>query len=156
MPYSELIADYLSGPNQLRQAVAGMTEEQLDAQPISGLWSTRQVVCHIADFEPVYADRMKRVIAEAEPTFFGGDPDTFAAKLAYEKRDVEVELRLIEVVRLQMARILETLDVSDFDRVGIHAEDGPLDLKTLLTRITNHLPHHVRFITQKRDAILNR
>jgi uncharacterized damage-inducible protein DinB len=62
--------------------VAGLSDEQLDAVPIPGKWSIRLVVCHIADFELVYADRMKRVIAETQPTFFGGDPDTFAAGLA--------------------------------------------------------------------------
>ena len=42
-----------------------------------------EVVCHISDFELVYADRMKRVVAEDRPTMFGGDPDLFASKLAY-------------------------------------------------------------------------
>lgn len=126
------IDQYATGPEQLRQAVAGMTEAQLDAAPIPGKWSTRQVVCHIADFEPVYADRMKRVIAEIEPAFFGGDPDLFAARLAYGQRDVEEELRLIEVVRSQLARILRKLTDGDFQRIGHHAEDGSLTLETLL------------------------
>ncbi|MGH7127350.1 MAG: DinB family protein, partial [Planctomycetaceae bacterium] len=130
-----------------------MTAEQLDARPVPGKWSTRQVVCHIADFEPVYADRMKRVIAENEPTFFGGDPDVFAARLAYEQRDVAEELRLIEVVRGQMARILRTLSPEGFQRKGIHSADGPLTLQTLLERITRHVPHHVRFIEEKRQAM---
>ena len=57
-----------------------MTGEQIDATPIPGTWTTRQVICHIADFEPVYADRMKRALAEDQPTVFGGDPDAFAAR----------------------------------------------------------------------------
>lgn len=153
MTETKLIDQYFAGPELLRNAVAGMSDEQLDAKPVTGLWSTRQVVCHVADFEPVYADRMKRVIAEDEPTFFGGDPDVFAAKLAYEDRNVEDELRLIECTRRQLARILKTLSAADFGRTGNHFEDGPLDLTTLLTRITDHLPHHVRFIEAKREAL---
>ncbi len=68
------IDNYLDGPQVLRKAVAGMTPEQLAARPIPGKWSTLEVVCHLADFEIVYADRIKRVIAEDEPTLFGGDP----------------------------------------------------------------------------------
>lgn len=112
--YSELIDHYSAGPDQLRQAIAGLTDEQLDAAPIPGKWSTRQVVCHIADFEPVYADRMKRVIAEGEPTFVGGNPDVFAARLAYDGWNVEEELQLIEAVRRQMVRILRSLTEVDF------------------------------------------
>ena len=153
MNTERLIDDYAAGPGRLRQAVAGMTDEQLDAKPIPGKWSTRQVVCHVADFEPIYADRMKRVIAEDEPTFFGGDPDVFAARLAYEDRDVDEELRLIECTRRQMARILKTLTTADFRRTGNQFDDGRLDLTTLLTRVTDHLPHHVRFIEAKREAL---
>ena len=153
MNTERLTDNYAAGPERLRQAVAGMTDEQLDAKPIPGTWSTRQVVCHVADFEPIYADRIKRVIAEDEPTFFGGDPDVFAARLAYDDRDVDEELRLIECTRRQMARILKSLTTADFRRTGNQFDDGRLDLTTLLTRITDHLPHHVRFIEAKREAL---
>ena len=64
-----LIDDYLAGPGLLRQAVAGMSRDQLLARPIPGKWSTLEVICHLADFEIVGADRIKRVIAENEPKF---------------------------------------------------------------------------------------
>ena len=80
------IDDYVSGPALLRTAVAGMTQEQLVARPGPGKWSTLEVICHLADFEIVYADRIKRVIAKNEPTLFGGDPDAFSARLAYQQR----------------------------------------------------------------------
>ena len=53
MHFQDLIDRYLSGPELLQRAVQGMSEEQLDAKPIAGKWSTRQVVCHLADFEPI-------------------------------------------------------------------------------------------------------
>jgi uncharacterized damage-inducible protein DinB len=153
MNTSALIEQYLAGPAQLRKAVAGMTREQLAARPVAGKWSTLEVVCHIADFEPVYADRMKRVIAEDYPLLLAGDPDAFQARLAYANRDAEEELRLIETVRSQMARILKTLPDADFVRTGKHSADGPLSLATLLERITNHIPHHVAFVEEKRKAL---
>ena len=148
-----LIDEYLAGPALLRQAVAGMTDEQLDAVPVAGQWSTRQVVAHLCDFEPIYADRIKRVIAEERPTFFGGDPDLFAASLAYDSRDVEQELTLIEAVRGQLAGILRSLPADVFARTGIHSEDGPRTIEQLLRAITGHIPHHVQFIEQKRQAL---
>ena len=79
MTLDELLKHYEKGPDLLKTAVAGVREDQFDQTPVPGKWSIRQVVCHIADFEPVYADRMKRVLAEDNPTMFGGDPDVFAA-----------------------------------------------------------------------------
>ena len=153
MSIERLIDDYAAGPERLRQAITGMSDEQLDAKPIPGTWSTRQVVCHVADFEPIYADRMKRVIAEDEPTFFGADPDVFAARLAYEQRNVDDEVQLVESVRGQMVSILRTLAPNGFRRTGNHLEDGPLSLETLLSQITGHIPHHVNFIKAKREKL---
>jgi len=147
MEYDGLINDYLAGPQALRQAVAGMTPLEIGrARPIRGKWSAREVVCHIADYEPIYADRMKRVIAENEPAISGGNPDALAARLAYGSRDVEEELALIELVRKQMGRILRGIQPEDFQRRGIHDKRGPTTLADLVERVAGHIPHHVRSI----------
>lgn len=149
----ELPTTYSAGPALLRESVRGLTAEQVRTPSPPGRWSVLEVVCHISDFELVYADRMKRVVAEERPTLFGGDPDLFAAKLAYGQRDLEEELAVIDSVRKQVTRFLRTLDATAFDRVGVHSDDGPLSLATLLKRIAGHIPHHVEFIRQKRVSL---
>lgn len=153
MSFDALIAEYLAGPHKLQAAVADMTREQLLAQPVAGKWSTHQCVCHIADFEPVYLDRIKRVIAQEEPTMFGGDPDLFAARLFYDARDTAAELQLIAACRVHLGAILKQLAPADFQRKGIHNEAGPLTLEKLLRNVTNHIPHHIAFIEEKRKAL---
>jgi hypothetical protein len=148
-----LIDDYLAGPELLRRALAGMSNEQFLARPVPGRWSTLEVICHLADFEIVGADRIKRVIAENEPTLFGGDEKLFAARLAYHQRSADEELLLIELIRKQVARILRTLKPEDFQRRGIHAEAGPLTLEAFVQRSTRHIVHHVQFIVEKRNAM---
>ncbi len=150
---SRLIDQYAEGPKLLRDAVAGMTAEQLKARPVAGKWSTLEVVAHIADAEPLYADRIKRIVAENEPVLFKIDPDQFVARLAYDRRDVETELALITALRAHMVPILRSLPPSDFQRIGRHSEDGPLTLETILQRIANHIPHHLPFIAEKRQAL---
>ena len=71
LEFKNLISQYIHGGYLLRQAVAHMPLEHLLARPIEGKWSTLEVVCHIADFEPVFADRMKRVIALENPQLLG-------------------------------------------------------------------------------------
>lgn len=150
---TELITQYVAGPQQLRKAVAGMTAEQARARPVAGKWSTLEVVCHLVDFDPIIADRMKRVIAEDRPKLLGADENKFAARLAYHERDLQEELTILEVTRGQMARILRTLKPADFERIGEHNERGPQTLEKLLTTAINHIPHHVKFIEDKRRAL---
>jgi uncharacterized damage-inducible protein DinB len=150
---SQLIDEYVNGAKTLRQAVAGMSREQVLARPVAGKWSTLEVVCHIADFEPVFADRIKRVLALDNPTLLGADEKRFAATLAYHDRDLEEELGIVELTRQQLARILRKQPVEALARTGTHSERGPLSVEKLLTGATNHINHHVKFIAEKRKAL---
>jgi hypothetical protein len=153
MTPADLTAQYLAGPALLRQAVAGLTAEQIRARPIAGKWSTLEVVCHLADFEPILADRMKRILALDKPLLMGADENCFAAVLRYQERDVEEELRLIELTRSQMGRILRSLTGSDWERTGVHSERGEMTLRQVVETATRHIPHHVSFIEEKRRAL---
>lgn len=148
-----LIENYLAGPVALRKAVAGMSREQLLARPIAGKWSTLEVVAHLADFDPIIADRVKRIIAEENPKFIGANPDHFNAALAYHDRDLEEELTILERTRSQLARILRKLPETVLQRVGQHSERGPLTLEQCLVGATNHISHHLSFIIDKRKAL---
>ena len=150
---SELLDAYLAGPKLLRQAVAGMSRDQLLARPVAGMMSTLEVVCHVVDFDPVYAERMKRAIAMDRPTLLGADETLFLKSLAYHDRDLEEELAILAHTRSQMARILRALPPQTLQRVGVHNERGEMTVEKMLTTITNHVPHHVAFIREKRAAL---
>jgi len=150
---TSLIDSYAAGPALLRSVVAQVEAADYDKTPVPGTWSVRQVVCHIADFEPVYTDRFKRVLVEDNPTFFGGDPDSFANGLFYAKRSMDEELAVIEATRQQTTTILRNCDIEQFQLTGVHSEDGPMTLETLLGRIVGHIPHHVKFIEAKIAAL---
>lgn len=148
-----LIEAYQSAPRTVRAAVAGMTAEQLRARPVSGRWSTLEVVCHLADSDLAWGHRIKRVIAEDRPLLMGYDESRFAAALAYHQRDLGEELALLEQGRTQVARILRPLADAALTRVGVHSERGLVTLEQMLQPMIDHIPHHVRFIREKRRAL---
>jgi len=151
---SALFEDYSEGAQLLRDAVRSTTGSDLDARPIEGKWSVREVVCHLADSEIIYADRMKRVIAEDNPTFFEADPNLFRPTLCCQQRPLDTELDVIDAVRAHMLPILRSLDASHFQQTGQHSLDGSVTLQSLLQRIADHIPHHIAFIEEKVTAML--
>lgn len=156
METEALLEAYQDGIDVLRRAVAGMTHDQLVARPVPGRWSTLEVVCHLADFDPIYADRMKRVIATDRPLLLSAGHEAFARSLTYHDRDLNEELALIDLTRRQMARILRSLPTEAWDRVGIYRHEGQEEersLRRLVETITGHIPHHVAFIAEKRRAL---
>ena len=153
MSHLELIKRFAHGPRQVREAVVGLSPEQLAARPIPGRWSTLEVVSHLADFEIIGVDRLTAVIAEDSPTLPGRCEQRYAARLSYMERDLEEQLRIIELCRSHTTRILRRLTTADWSRPGIHTEAGPLTLTQLLERVVRHLEHHVPFIHEKRRAL---
>src|SRR3569833_380120 len=153
MPPTMLIDRYVAGPNLVREAVAGMSREQLVARPVAGKWSTLEVGAHLADFEVIGVDRLTAPVAEREPTLPGRDEQAYAARLAYHERDLEEQLRLIEACRTHATRILRALSADDWQRRGIHTEAGPMTVEQLLERFVRHIEHHVPFIHENRRVL---
>ena len=148
-----LIDGYVRGSDDLKTSLISMTSRDIRARPIPGKWSTHEVICHLADFELISAERIKRVIAEDRPTLFNAEPEPFATNLAYEVRDFEQELLLVATIRRHVAAILRGLSPEQWGRIGNHSTDGPLTVTQLVKRITNHIPHHLRFIEEKQVAM---
>jgi len=153
MPLRTLTEQYLAGTELLRKAVRGMSRDQLTARPVAGKWSTLEVVAHIADFEPILAERMMRVLSHERPLLMVADENLFAATLHYMERDIEEELALIDLTRKRMARILTGLPAASANRVGVHTFKGLVSLEAILTSAVHHIPHHVTFIEEKRKAL---
>jgi uncharacterized damage-inducible protein DinB len=149
----DLIAAYERGFDELCAAVDGMTAEQLRARPIPGQWSSLEVVCHIADCEQFFADRLKRTLAMDRPLLIGADGFRYPDPVCYHQRDLREEIELVRVTRQQMARILRLVPAEAWERTAVHSETGLVSLRQLLLHAVNHLWHHLRFMAEKRMAL---
>jgi hypothetical protein len=151
---AELADQYLAGAAALRQAVAGMTRDQLVARPVPGKWSTLEVVAHIADFEPVLADRVKRIVALGDvPLLLAADENLYAKAFDYHSRDVEDELTLVDAVRKHTAGIIRALKPEQLELTGCHNKKGLVTLAQVIRTATNHVHHHLPFVAEKRKAL---
>jgi hypothetical protein len=54
-----LIEKYKDGYRAVAEAVQGVSEKELDAQPAPGKWSPREIVHHLADSEMTSAIRLR-------------------------------------------------------------------------------------------------
>ncbi len=149
----DLISAYEKGVEELRLAVARLTAEQLLSRPVAGKWSTLEVVCHIADSEQFFADRMKRTVAMERPLLLGADGFRYPEPLRYQDQDLGQELDLVAVTRRQMAHTLRRISPDAWQRTAVHSETGLVTLRQLLLHAVNHLRHHLRFVAEKRAAL---
>src|SRR5689334_6035432 len=73
-----LIEQYKNGYRVVEGALAGATDDELDARPAPGKWSAREIVHHLADSEMTSAIRLRLLIATPSPAIVGYDQDEFA------------------------------------------------------------------------------
>jgi hypothetical protein len=146
----ELIEHFAAGGEKLSLAVRGLTREDLVCFPVPGTWSIQQIVIHMQDSDLIAVDRMKRIIAEDEPTLIGYDETKFASALFNDEQSVEDALTLFDLNRRQFARVLRKLPDAAFDRAGNHNERGRVTLGYMLKSYVDHLEHHLHFIHEKR------
>jgi hypothetical protein len=145
-----LIARFEAGGELLKYAVGGLTEEQAKAHPGPGEWSIAEVAAHLADCDLVASDRMKRVLAEENPSLLAFDENAWLTRLRSGDMPVDESAALFDINRKRMGRILRGCSEQDFGRAGIHSERGRTTLAELLTVFVNHLDHHLKFIFAKR------
>lgn len=145
-----LIERYAAGGPTLAYAVAGLSPEHERARPGPGSWSIAELVAHLLDTDLVLTDRMKRILAEHEPTLLAFDENAWVERLGYQAMPVEEAVNLLVANRHWMAQILRRCTDADCARAGLHTERGRLTLAEVLSTVVNHLDHHLRFLYAKR------
>ena len=151
-----LIAQYNDGYRSVAEALAGATDEQLDARPGPGKWSAREVVHHLADSEMTGATRLRLLVATDHPQILGYDQEQFARKLFYD-RPIGASLEAFKAARRTTAEILERMSDADWARAaGTHSEHGPYSAERWLEIYAPHAHNHAAQILVARDAAKKR
>jgi uncharacterized damage-inducible protein DinB len=138
-------------PSQMRAAVAGLTDAQLDTPYRPGGWSVRQVVHHVPDSHMNAYTRFKLGLTEDTPTIKPYDEAKWAELDDGKSKLVEQSLTLLDALHTRWVFLLERMKPADFARTISHPEwKGPMSLDTLLAMYAWHGPHHVAQITELR------
>ncbi len=138
----QLVEQYRAGYEVIAAALAGLDEAALDRRPADGGWTAREVVHHTADSEMTSAIRLRRLIAEDDPSIVGYDGDEFARRLHYGERPIEPALASIAAARATTAQILDGLSDADWQRTGTHSESGPYSVEHWLEIYAVHCDDH--------------
>lgn len=151
----DLIEDYAVGGKTVLAALQGLSQEQLNAEPVPGTWTLQQNFIHLYDSDQIGISRMKLIIAEDRPQIAAYDQDAFVRNLFYAQTDAHAACRIFDESRLLFATVLRQLPDEAFERTGIHSEDGEVTLRKCVEKYIEHVKHHMKFIHQKRELVGN-
>jgi hypothetical protein len=145
-----LFDQYRTGADEVADALAGITDAELDRVPDEeGGWTARQVVHHLADSEAMAYTRLRRLLADDDPTIHGYDEPVWAERLHYD-RPIEPSLAVMRAVRASSLQLLETLTTEEWSRTGTHTESGPYGVEAWARIYASHPHDHADQIRRAR------
>ena len=145
MPHDEraaLVARYAVGADAFEAAIGDVGDHELDAHPIPGEWSVREIAHHLCDSEMTAAIRLRRLIAEDRPVIQGYDEMEFSRRLHYPERPIGPSVTAMRAARDTSLSILERLTEAEWAREGTHTEGGAYSVEIWLGIYANHPREH--------------
>lgn len=145
-----MLNDIAEAPANLRKAIRGLSDAQLDTEYRPGGWSVRQVVHHLPDSHMNSYVRFKLALTEDEPTVKTYAEDRWAQLADTAMTPVEISLTLLDSLHDRWVRLLRSLTAEQWRRTLRHPEFGPMSLEKTLAMYAWHGKHHVAHITELR------
>lgn len=147
------IDELAQAPAVLRQAVAGLDDDQLDTPYREGGWTVRQVVHHVADAHLNAYARARLTLTEERPALQPYNVNAWALLPDAATGPIEPSLALVEAVHARLVALLRSLAPADFARTFIHPQQGEQPLDRLVALYAWHGRHHAAQIRVLRDRM---
>ncbi len=148
-----LIQQIAEAPARLREAVRGLTDEQLDVPCREGGWTSRQQVHHLPDSHMNSYIRFKLGVSEQQPTIKPYNQALWAEMADAKSSPIEPSLVLLESLHQRWVIFLRSMKPDDFARTINHPENGSMTLDRVLQLYAWHGRHHVGHITALRGRM---
>jgi hypothetical protein len=129
-------------PGQLATFVRALGPERIEESLAPGKWSARQIICHLADCEVVFAYRLRQTLAEDRHTIQPFDQDKWAAP--YAGYDAPGALAVFSALRRWNISLIHAAPAEAFSKRVMHPERGEITFKTLVETMGGHDLNHVK------------
>lgn len=136
-------------PANLRAAVAGLTDAQLDTPYREEGWTVRQVVHHTADSHMNSFIRFKLALTEDTPHIKPYDENEWA-KTPEVREPIDDSLAILDALHRRWVSLLNGMSDADFKRAFFHPDHGPIPLDIAAALYAWHGNHHTAHVTNLR------
>lgn len=138
-------------PGNLRRAVAGLTDPQLDTLYRPGGWSVRQVVHHLADAHLVLYARAKLALTDDNPPVALWDEVNWAELPDAKAMAIDASLAIVDAIHARFVHLLRALTAEQCGRTLRHPIWGVIPVDELVEICAWHGKHHVAHICGLRE-----
>jgi uncharacterized damage-inducible protein DinB len=146
----EAIESIARTPKNLREAVRGLSDAQMDTPYREGGWTVRQVVHHVPDSHLNAYIRLRLALTEDRPTIKPYAEADWAELVDAKSGPIEVSQRLLDALHERWDQLWRSMKAEQFSRKLVHPEHGERTIDWLLFVYEWHGKHHTAHITELR------
>jgi uncharacterized damage-inducible protein DinB len=138
---AELIAAVAALPAELRAAVTGLSDDQLDTRYKK--WTVRQIAHHLADSHLNAFVRFRWALTEDTPTIKPYDETRWAELADTKSADIGLSLALLDALHARWVYLMRAMADADWGRAYVHPEyKKTFSLAEVLGLYVHHGRHH--------------
>jgi hypothetical protein len=146
------IAELQALPKNLKSAISGLDDAQLDTPYRPGGWSVRQVVHHLPDSHMNCYMRFRLALTEPSPVIKPYEESAWAELADAKAGPTAPSLQILEGLHARWVALLTSLTETDFARTFRHPElGGEIRLDWALGLYDWHSRHHLAQIAALRE-----
>ncbi len=134
----EVIAESPARLQQLIESLGPRTNQP----PAPGKWSAREIACHLADCEVVFAFRLRQAIAEDGHVVQPFDQEKWAKN--YAAYDAAAAVGVFSTLRRWNITFLSTVADTELQKKFTHPERGEMSFRVLVETMAGHDLNHLR------------
>jgi uncharacterized damage-inducible protein DinB len=149
----KFIENIAQAPAALRDAIRGLSPQQIETPYRDGGWTVRQVIHHVPESHMNAYIRFKLGLTEDDPTVKPYLEGRWAETQEVHSTPLEVSLALLDSLHDRWVRLLRSLQAADWERTFIHPEMGAVSLEKNLALYSWHGRHHTAHITELRKRM---
>ena len=127
---------------QLAMLAKKIDPQALDRKPAPNKWSPREILCHLADVESVFAFRLRQTLAQPMHTIQPFDQDDWA--LQYSSYSADTALEVFSVVRKWNIALIQNAPAAAFAKPVTHPERGEMTFQTIVETMAGHDLNHIQ------------
>lgn len=139
-----------STPGRLRSLLHTLGKEGSERSPAPGKWNAREILCHLADCEIVFAFRLRQALAQDHHIIQPFDQDRWARH--YAAFNAESALAVFESVRLWNVALVRSLPADAFSKLLTHPERGDMTFQVVIETMAGHDLNHLEQLERLASA----
>jgi DinB superfamily len=139
---AHLLRQLAAYPDVLRQRLSGISNEILRRPARDGGWSVLENLCHERDWEEVFLGRLRAILTEDRPELPAFDDSLWEIERNYCAQEPSRALDRFAELRREFVALLQAAPPEAWDRVGIHGQHGPIDVRWLARHQREHDKEH--------------